>query len=806
LLVVWQMDCVPINSNVEGVEYVSADQLLSSCSSDTPDIFRDPTMLPRVGAEYQAEIPPLIAKCDSSQLINKPTNSEVNGTPPASFLLGMPIPLMWVNSVGTVELESTEESQITSNNGCEDPKVKPLDSVVECEKGIGSYLRHQPTLESSKMDVDSVLPRASKTKLDQVGRDFCPLPGSLGESWTHNELDCFLLGLYLFGKKFILVKKFIENKEMGDILSFYYGKFYMSAKHRRWSKCRKSRRGITGENIFTEWRQTELLSRLRSQIPEESHNMLLEASKKFNDDKNSLEEYVFTLKDTVGTNVLVEAVGIGKGKQDLTRNAVEASQVSSVRLNMPSGKACASLTSADIIKFLTGDCRLSKTRSSDLFWEAVWPRLLARGWHSEQPKDLGISGLKHSLVFLVPGVKNFSRRLVKGKHYLDSISDILNKVASKPELLELEIETAQGSGHEEEYRCNPDGESNKQHRRYLQPRNSTCSGDVVKVTIVDTSLVKGAKRRKVRDLRSIPVQTTSVSSPSSHSSQAQQDASENFKAEFEETSTSNREVNVINGGAFADPSECLNTVLNTDAMDPTMLENHEIHSTSSDYDKQRRNAGQYQSRPEGKCGGSNYLAPVSKRQSLTRESDCSIENVTADRKLNEDDSHYRLNSPGACDTMAFANGPSQLSPANSLAEGSPGWSNEGIVKENCLAREASPENLQPCVLIDLNVPHISPDTGTDEPFMTGMMQNDVNSCADEPSFLSESSQQREPLNLSDNGASKDQQPIINNWRHSTRNRPLTTKALEALAFGFYSPKKRKVAEATQNKSMSRSSR
>ncbi|MCI40220.1 hypothetical protein A2U01_0061452, partial [Trifolium medium] len=60
---------------------------------------------------------------------------------------------------------------------------------------------------------------------------------------------------------------------------------------------------------------------------------------------------------------------------------------------------------------------------------------------------------KDYLVFLTPGVEKFSRRkLVKGDHYFDSVSDVLRKVVAEPSILELEEEAAAkvGSFNEEE--------------------------------------------------------------------------------------------------------------------------------------------------------------------------------------------------------------------------------------------------------------------------------------------------------------------------------------------------------------------
>ena len=73
---------------------------------------------------------------------------------------------------------------------------------------------------------------------------------------------------------------------------------------------------------------------------------------------------------------------------------------------------------------------MSKARSNDFFWEAVWPYLLAGGWHSKQPKDQVFSGSKNSLVLLVFGVKKFlKKRLVKGNHYFDSTQMVENDIS-----------------------------------------------------------------------------------------------------------------------------------------------------------------------------------------------------------------------------------------------------------------------------------------------------------------------------------------------------------------------------------------
>ena len=102
-------------------------------------------------------------------------------------------------------------------------------------------------------------------------KDMSLVLGSSKETWNENEEASFILGLYIFGKNFVQVKRFVGSKNMEDILSFYYGKFYMSERYQRWSECRKmgQRRCIYGQKIFTGARQQELLSRLLPNVSEE---------------------------------------------------------------------------------------------------------------------------------------------------------------------------------------------------------------------------------------------------------------------------------------------------------------------------------------------------------------------------------------------------------------------------------------------------------------------------------------------------------------------------------------------------------
>ncbi|XP_071730397.1 uncharacterized protein [Rutidosis leptorrhynchoides] len=374
---------------------------------------------------------------------------------------------------------------------------------------ISEYLEYIPNEFLIGLDIPVVWIN-QKDKNNNV--DNVLVPGSVLKTWSEVEKRSFVLGLYIFEKNFVLVKRFMESKKIGEILSYYYGEFYRGEEYKRWSDCRKSKgkKCVLGQRIFSGLRQQEFLARLFPRVSHECQNSLLEVSRTFEEGGISLEHYVISLKTLIGIEMFIDAVAIGKSKQDLTGSFIEPTkenQAIHIRPEIPIGKACSALTSSEIVTFLTGDYRLSKARSNDLFWEAVWPRLLARGWHSEQPSGYNYAtNGKHSLVFLMPGVKKFSKRLVKGESYLDSVTDVLNKVALDPQLIELDCEEKNEKNDvkledEEEEKDKLKFREKRKIHFYLQPRAPTPSlGNVLmKFTVVDTSL-SGGKVVRVTDL------------------------------------------------------------------------------------------------------------------------------------------------------------------------------------------------------------------------------------------------------------------------------------------------------------------
>lgn len=512
-----------------------------------------------------------------------------------------------------------------------------------------------------------------------------------------------------------------------------------------------------------------------------------------------LEEYVFTLKATVGLNAFVSAIGVGKGKEDLTiitLESLKANQVAHVRPEIPVGKACSSLTPLQIINFLTGNYRLSKARSNDLFWEAVWPRLLARGWHSEQPTGQGyIASSKHSLVFLIPGVKKFSRRKqVKGDHYFDSVSDVLSKVASDPGLLELNIEADKGDGCKEESGTESDRDDlpNQQRHCYLKPRIANRGEDVMRFTVVDTSFDNGGKF-KVRELRSLPIEMNISNALTDSEESSSEDLTDEScsvdtvcRDRLETNGLRPTEINhdkeaspdgIASNNRFPVDGQGSNNV-------PAITEDPQTNVCNGVHPRKGK-AMKRQSSQEMKLDKKNHLAAVrnqarqKRRRRLTashcKETSLKVMNTLVGPALKETEASCsegiregREDIPSEVDLFD-----QKLSSVSSSVKGNPTIRGEGVLTSACAGAEQTHEEPLYRTLIDLNLP-ILPDAETDELFM-----GEVREREHEHTF-------RQPGNACEPEArpSSELHPNMNTRRQSTRNRPPTTKALEAFAYGF----------------------
>ncbi|XP_066391035.1 uncharacterized protein [Miscanthus floridulus] len=836
------------------------------------EVNEDTRVYPRVGDEYQVKVPDLLTVEEKMKLRSSTVYDSMAFGFEYPVGVGLAIPVTWAqNRSSHVKEErrgfsghSSSPSQDEGSNHnsgnvpenlyqhgvCSECLNCKVESAEQVENLSGSARQDMHCLQKRKLLGCSCVNR----KLN----DSFPLPGMPRYSWTDEEAQTFLLGLYIFGKNLVQVTKFTETKTMGEVLSYYYGEFFRSDAYRRWAACRKarSRRCILGLRIFSGPRQQELLSRLLAGVAREVEAPLMEVFKIFNEGTSTFEQFILTLRSTVGAQVLVDAIGVGKGKYDLTGFALDPSRNHgiSTRPEIPVGKACSALSSGDIIKFLTGDFRLSKARSNDLFWEAVWPRLLSRGWHSEQPKDSSPIG-KHALVFLIPGVKKFSRKkLVKGNHYFDSVSDVLSKVASEPRLLEFGVERGNDdSGIKHENGWSHDSESdrnilpNKKPSCYSRPTEPGCSPELMKFTVVDTSLVQGEEPSKVRSLRNLPTDSSQGYMSSPHSGGSGSDSSEEHSDSedssqpYEHIITDDRRTtdakyaseerkskpptadkvysSVIQKSASSGTLVSINGHISTDQGFSTMNNVSSSNATILPVDFQMVHAPttsteiSFQFDQRLNAESQIFLAPFSKRRRLV--SSKTERTGRMNTATNENHHWKQVDEPVHHD----ASGENEASGPKSFVWGATPSSSTNISfevnnkKPYCRQLDNVPPNAETMVyketcqnrhVIDLNIPQMPSDFESTVSYIVPPSDKNAETMV-RPQCTSGA--EEVTGHLPDIDASSDvlyDELSFNSRRHSSRSRPPTARALEALACGFLGTKQ-KGREATFPSS-SRSSR
>ena len=104
-----EMYLVQINHNEDGIEDASTAQSLSSEPTGICDAFGNPKVLPQIRDQYQVDFPTLSTKSDYLWLTSYPTDAAIVVDTPHCFLLGLPIPIMWVtDEIENIEHESLE--------------------------------------------------------------------------------------------------------------------------------------------------------------------------------------------------------------------------------------------------------------------------------------------------------------------------------------------------------------------------------------------------------------------------------------------------------------------------------------------------------------------------------------------------------------------------------------------------------------------------------------------------------------------------------------------------------------------------
>ncbi|KAF0905948.1 hypothetical protein E2562_008971 [Oryza meyeriana var. granulata] len=822
----YQMDLTEIKDSEEHSVEMLVEQPRFLEPICPEEVNEDTRVYPRVGDEYQVEIPNLATEEERVKLRSCPVDDNGNFGFDYPVGVGLAIPVTWAqNTSNHAKKEQTGFSghgSLSSQDECNSHIIENIPRNV-----LGCKVECDEQDEKSLKSAGQVVHCLQNWKVN----DYIPLPGMRRYFWTDEEAQTFLLGLYIFGKNLVQVTKFMQCKTMGEVLSYYYGEFFRSDAYKRWAACRKvrSKRCILGLRIFSGTRQQELLSRILAGIAREVQDPLLEVFKTFNEGTSTFEEFILSLRSTVGAQVLVEAVGIGKGKYDLTGFALDPSRNHgiSTRAEIPIGKACSSLSSGDIIKFLTGDFRLSKAKSNDLFWEAVWPRLLARGWHSEQPKDSSLVG-KHALVFLIPGVKKFSRKkLVRGNHYFDSVSDVLSKVASEPRLLEFGVEGGNCDGgfkiengwiHDAE--LDKSTVTDKKSPCYTRPSEPGCSPELMKFTVVDTSVVQGEEPCKVRSLRNLPTDASHGYMSSPHSGDSGSDSSEEH-SDSEDSSeyinekkckppTGDRmDVDVLqknssfsgtmtstNGHMSIDQGfSIMNNVCSSTA---TILPvgTQRVHATNSSTEINF----QFDQRvtPEPQVF---LAAPVSKRRRLVscKNERTGRRNTAVNRRqhVKQADTTLRHDVSGANEARAGAKPFVWGSIPNSSTTINFDMSNIHLCHRQLYNVPPTDEKMvykeksQDKHVIDLNIPQVPSDYESAASYI--VPPSDKNTQTMDRSIHSSETNEMDDclpdINASCNGLLSEQLSF-GSRRQSTRSRPPTTRALEALACGFIGTKQK----------------
>ncbi|WVZ11965.1 hypothetical protein V8G54_016495 [Vigna mungo] len=849
----YQVDAVQVN-DMNCNEEQAHEQSLSPEYSGVYDIFGEPEIFPRVGQQYQVQLPSLISKSDYHWYLRNPYEADNFASVLHKFRVGLPIPIIWIKN----ELENSRHNRQEKASKSNGVTNKNESSKLNCIKQTSNYLGGD-IVKAKLGPVDSTL--VSEMTLGESGdsnmqqeteiemhekhsdKGHSLVPGSASDTWNEIEEASFILGLYIFGKNLVqdAEKREVENAFMAQKFSLDQGNKSFCLDYYQWYQ----------RNATISYSRScrLLISQLYQNKKDILRSQSLQVSKAFAEGKMLLEDYVLTLKASVGLKALVEGVGVGKGKEDLTgltADSVKPTQALPVRQEIPVGKACSMLTPPEIISFLTGDFRLSKARTSDLFWEAIWPRLLARGWHSEQPDSHNYAVVsKHSLVFLVPGVKKFSRKLVKGNHYFDSVSDVLCKVASDPELIELgtiadnDCTSKEGNGWAQDTKLDRENSPDQPRHCYLKVKTPNRSTDVMKFTVVDTSLAC-EKVTNVRELRSLPFEVlktcTFENDSDDDENTSKQHTNESASAK---TTCFDRRKNGITKASKSNIGKGVSSLLNG-------FENNvpsKVELPSSGMASSGLSAASKDQKAEFFCNtlkrdglncsslqrmvsdNKNDLVPVTKRRRrLTacsrakknsntanffvvprgkeKEAGFCLDNGNSKSSANVSPNFFvatrveqeeaSLHKSKFSERVSWDIPPQQKSNLSSIIneEAVPDTSSSGAMGQ-C-------SKPQPRTMIDLNLP-VSPEAEVDEPFLNVVTEMQENKISKESNDLSVGTNSK----LGDH---PEQQPDMHTRRQSTRNRPPTTKVLEAFAFGYLDRKeKRRSRDYLQDSSIMRPS-
>ncbi|MFS8001087.1 hypothetical protein Hanom_Chr13g01186071 [Helianthus anomalus] len=85
-----------------------------------------------------------------------------------------------------------------------------------------------------------------------------------------------------------VLNKFMGDKDLPNVIRYYYGKFYRSGEHHNWSiylSKERIKKSLPGKKILRGWRLQELLPRLLSNVTDECKASLTQVIKMFEEGK-----------------------------------------------------------------------------------------------------------------------------------------------------------------------------------------------------------------------------------------------------------------------------------------------------------------------------------------------------------------------------------------------------------------------------------------------------------------------------------------------------------------------------------------
>lgn len=380
-------------------------------------------------------------------------------------------------------------------------------------------------------------------------------------------------------------------------------------------------------------------------------------------------------------------------------------------------------------------------------------------------------------------------------------------------LLQILLLEFKAEGETDETKLEQDDLPTRQRPCYLQPRTPNRYTDVMKFTVVDTSLSDG-KPFKLRELTGLPVDISNKLSSGNKAEESEEESTDESDSvgtsvvNETEANHNNSSRIISNGEMHSDgkdykisvSSQKFQEASNEDIpiSDPTSstIPVNDLKKTKNICeDKQPRKGVKSHSLKRLKENNADFVAPIAKRR--RRLTACSRGSDMVPVKEQEM-RHTSSSNDLSPNSIPIALSEDKVSSSNS-SKSSPSQSAECASPDGHVLKlpVAEPKTR---TMIDLNEPQVPPDSEY-EVLVPALTE-------DQSGTMKSTDVSGELKTVTDSAKMEPQQPSLNSRRHSTRSRPPTTRVIEAVANGFLTvntrPKSRE--GGSKRKLTSRSSR